>query len=138
VVILSDIWKETGWGAIIYLAAMTGIDPGLYEAAQVEGASRLQRIRHITLPGITEVILIITLLRLGSILDAGFHQIFMTYSVPVYSSGDIIDTWVYRYGILDMQFSLASAVGIFKGVIGLVLVLIFNRLAKRYSAGGLI
>jgi putative aldouronate transport system permease protein len=137
VVVLSDVWKETGWGAIIYLAAIAGIDPGLYEAAQVEGATRLQRIRYITLPGIAEVVVMVALLRLGNILDAGFHQIFMTYSIPVYSTGDIIDTYVYRQGILDFQFSFATAVGLFKGVIGLVLVLAFNRLAKSRGAGGL-
>jgi putative aldouronate transport system permease protein len=132
IVILSDVWKETGWSAIIYLAAMTGIDPALYEAAEVEGATRMQRIRLITLPSIVDVIVTITLLRLGTILDAGFHQIFMTYSVPVYSVGDIIDTWVYRQGVLDFQFSLATAVGLFKGAIGLVLVWVFNRLSRRY------
>jgi putative aldouronate transport system permease protein len=137
VVILSDVWKEMGWGAIIYLAAITGIDPGLYEAAEVEGASRLKRIRYITLPGIAEVIVTITLLRLGTILDAGFHQIFMTYSVPVYSVGDIIDTWVYRQGVLDFQFSLATAVGLFKGAMGLCLVWIFNKLSRRYLDAGL-
>lgn len=132
IVILSDVWKEMGWSAIIYLAAMTGIDPGLYEAAEVEGATRLQRIRYITLPGIADVIVTIALLRLGTILDAGFHQIFMTYSVPVYSVGDIIDTWVYRQGVLDFQFSLATAVGLFKGVLGLILVWAFNRLSRKY------
>lgn len=137
VVVLSDLWKEAGWSAIIYLAAMTGIDPGLYEAAQVEGATRLQRIRHITLPGIRDVIITVALLRLGTILDAGFHQIFVTYSVPVYSVGDIIDTWVYRQGILDFQFSLATAVGLFKGCIGLALVWTFNRMARRWSDAGL-
>ncbi|MGB4573163.1 MAG: ABC transporter permease subunit [Rectinemataceae bacterium] len=137
VAVLSDVWKETGWSAIIYLAAMTGIDPGLYEAAEVEGATRLQRIRFITLPGIADVIITIALLRLGTILDAGFHQIFMTYSVPVYSVGDIIDTWVYRQGVLDFQFSLATAVGLFKGVIGLLLVVFFNRLARSYSDSSL-
>jgi putative aldouronate transport system permease protein len=137
IVILSDVWKEMGWSAIIYLAAMTGIDPGLYEAAEVEGATRLQRIRYITLPGIIDVIITIGLLRLGNVLDAGFHQIFVLYSMPVLSTGDIIDTWVYRSGILDFQFGLATAVGLFKGVIGLGFVLFFNRLAKRYSDGSL-
>lgn len=137
VVVLSDVWKEMGWSAIIYLAAMTGIDPGLYEAAEVEGATRLQRIRYITLPGIVDVIITVTLLRLGNILDAGFHQIFVTYSVPVYSVADILDTWVYRQGVLDFQFSLATAVGLFKGVIGLALIATFNRLAKRYTESSL-
>ncbi len=133
VVVLSDMWKEMGWSAIIYLAAITGIDPGLYEAAVLEGATRLQRIRYITLPGIASVVVTVTLLRLGNILDAGFHQIFITYSVPVYSVGDIIDTWVYRQGVLDFQFSLATAVGLFKGLMGLSLIVFFNRVAKRYS-----
>ena len=133
VVIASDIWKETGWATIIYLAALMGIDPTLFEAAQVDGASRLQRIWFISLPGILPVIVILTMLRLGHILNAGFNQIFVLYSLPVYSVGDIIDTWVYRSGILDFQLSLATAVGLFKGVIGLVLILIANRVAKRIA-----
>ena len=130
-VVSSDIWKETGWATIIYLAALMGIDPTLFEAAQVDGASRLQRIWYISLPGILPVIVILTMLRLGHILNAGFNQIFVLYSLPVYSVGDIIDTWVYRSGILDFQLSLATAVGLFKGVIGLVLILVANRVAKR-------
>jgi len=131
VVILSDIWKETGWSTIIYLAALLSISPHLYEAATVDGASHLRRIWHISLPGILPVIVLITLLRLSHILDAGFNQIFVLYSVPVYSVGDIIDTWVYRQGILQFQFSLATAVGLFKGVIGLILILVANRMFKR-------
>ncbi len=137
VIVLSDAWKETGWSAIIYLAALAGIDPCLYEAAEVEGASRLQRILKISLPGILDVIIVVTLLRLGTVLDAGFHQVFMLYSMPVMSVGDIIDTWVYRQGVLDFRFSLAMAVGLFKGVIGLSMVLVFNRLAKRFSGASL-
>jgi putative aldouronate transport system permease protein len=133
VVILSDIWKETGWSTIIYLAALLSISPHLYEAATVDGASHLQRIWHISLPGILPVIVLVTLLRLGNILDAGFNQIFILYSVPVYSVGDIIDTWVYRQGILQFQFSLATAVGLFKGVIGLALILVANQVAKRVA-----
>ena len=137
VIIGSDIWKETGWGAIIYLAALLGIDPTLHEAAGIDGASRLQRIWHISLPSILDVIVLVTLLRLGTILDAGFNQIFVLYSLPVYSVGDVIDTWVYRQGILNFQFGLAAAVGIFKGVIGLVLIVVANRAAKRFAGGGL-
>jgi putative aldouronate transport system permease protein len=133
VVILSDIWKETGWSTIIYLAALLSISPHLYEAAIVDGASHWRRIWHISLPGILPVIVLVTLLRLGHILDAGFNQIFMLYSVPVYSVGDIIDTWVYRQGILQFQFSLATAVGLFKGVIGLILILTANKIAKRVA-----
>jgi putative aldouronate transport system permease protein len=137
VVILSDIWKETGWSTIIYLAALMAIDPTLFEAAAVDGASRLQRIWHISLPGIAATIVVVTLLRLGNILDAGFHQIFVLYSLPVYSVGDIIDTWVYRQGILEFQFSLATAVGLFKGTIGLMLVLVSNHLAKKFAGTGI-
>ena len=131
VVIGSDIWKETGWSTILYLAALLSISPELYEAAAVDGASRLQRIWHISLPGILNVIVLVTLLRLGTILEGGFNQLFVLYSLPVYSVGDIIDTWVYRQGILEFQFSLATAVGLFKGVIGLFLIVTTNRLAKR-------
>jgi putative aldouronate transport system permease protein len=137
VVVASDIWKETGWGTIIYLAALMGIDPTLFEAAQVDGASRLQRIWHISLPGILPVVAILTMLRLGHILNAGFNQIFVLYSLPVYSVGDIIDTWVYRQGILQFQFSLATAVGLFKGVIGLVLILCANQITRRIAQQGL-
>lgn len=133
VVILSDIWKETGWSTILYLAALLAISPDLYEAAAVDGATPLQRIWNISLPGILPVIVLVTLLRLGHILEAGFNQIFVLYSVPVYSVGDIIDTWVYRQGVLQFQFSLATAVGFFKGAIGLVLILVSNRVAKRLA-----
>jgi putative aldouronate transport system permease protein len=133
VVILSDIWKETGWSTILYLAALLAISPDLYEAAAVDGATPLQRIWFISLPGIIPVIVLVTLLRLGHILEAGFNQIFVLYSVPVYSVGDIIDTWVYRQGVLQFQFSLATAVGFFKGAIGLVLILVANRVAKRVA-----
>ncbi len=137
VVILSDIWKETGWSTIIYLAALLSISPELYEAAAVDGASHLRRIMYISIPGILPVIVLVSLLRLGNILNAGFSQLFMLYSVPVYSVGDIIDTWVYRQGILDFQFSLATAVGLFKGVIGLILILISNKVAKRVASQSL-
>ncbi|PKO12244.1 MAG: polysaccharide ABC transporter ATP-binding protein [Chloroflexi bacterium HGW-Chloroflexi-10] len=137
VVVGSDIWKETGWSTILYLAALMGLDPTLFEAAAVDGASRIQRIWHISLPGILGVIVVVTLLRLGNILDAGFNQIFVLYSLPVYSVGDILDTWVYRQGILEFQFSLATAVGLFKGFIGLALVYFSNRLAKKIAGSSL-
>ncbi len=137
VVVLSDIWKETGWSTILYLAALLSISPHLYEAAKVDGANNFQRIRHISIPGIMSVIVLVTLLRLGHILDAGFNQIFVLYSVPVYSVGDIIDTWVYRQGILQFQFSLATAVGLFKGVFGLILILVANKVAKQLTGEGL-
>ncbi len=137
IIVGSDVWKETGWGAIIYLAALLSIDPAQYEAAAIDGASRWLRIWYVSLPGIKDVIVLVTLLRLGTILDAGFAQIFVLYSIPVYSVGDVIDTWVYRQGLLNFQFSLATAVGLFKGVIGLVLIVVANQVAKRFSGSGL-
>jgi len=137
IVILSDAWKEMGWSAIIFIAALIGIDPSLFEAAIVEGASAPQRVWYITLPSIRPVIVIVVLLRLGTILDAGFNQMFMLYSIPVYSVADIIDTWVYRQGLLQFQFSLATAVGIFKGAIGLVLVVASNWAVKRITDSSL-
>jgi len=137
IVILSDTWKEMGWSAIIFLAALMGIDPCLFEAAAVEGASAWQRVRYITLPAIKPVIVVVVLLRLGTVLDAGFNQIFMLYSLPVYSVADIIDTWIYRQGILEFRFGLATAVGLFKGVFGLLLLVGSNKLIKRYTGSGL-
>jgi putative aldouronate transport system permease protein len=137
IVIGSDIWKETGWSTILYLAALLSISPELYEAAAVDGATRLQRIWNISLPGILPVVVLVTLLRLGNILEGGFTQLFVLYSLPVYSVGDIIDTWVYRSGILDFQFSLATAVGLFKGAIGLVLIIVSSKIAERVAGRGL-
>lgn len=137
VLVTSDVWKDMGWGAIVYLAAMSGIDTTLYEAARVDGAGRLKCIWHITLPGIRSVIVMLLILRLGSVLDAGFDQIFVFYNIRVYPVADIIDTWVYRTGLEQINFSLATAVGLFKSVIGFVLVITSNQLAKRWGGGGI-
>lgn len=126
-----------GWSAIIFIAALMGIDPSLFEAAMVEGANSWQRVHYITLPSIRPVIVVVLLLRLGTILDAGFNQIFMLYSTPVLSVADIIDTWVYRQGLLEFQFGLATAVGLFKGVIGLLLIVVSNKLTKKLSGSSL-
>jgi putative aldouronate transport system permease protein len=137
IVIFSDTWKEMGWSAIIFLAALIGIDLSLFEAALVEGVNAPQRIWYITLPSIKPVIVMVVLLRLGTILDAGFNQMFMLYSLPVYSVADIIDTWVYRQGLLQFQFGLATAVGIFKGVIGLLLIILSNWIVRKISDSSL-
>lgn len=133
IVLISDAWKEMGWAAIIFIAALMAIDPSLFEAAMVEGASAIQRVWYITLPSIKPVIFTVVLLKLGTILDAGFNQMYMLYSVPVYSVADIIDTWVYRQGLLQFQFALATAVGIFKGIIGMCLVALSNTIVKKLS-----
>jgi putative aldouronate transport system permease protein len=133
ILILSDIWQSVGYNAIIYLAAITGIDSTLYEAARVDGASRTRMIWHITLPGIRNVIILLTILKLGHIMDAGFEQIYILYNIQVYPVADILDTWVFRVGLQQMNFSLASAVGLFKSLIGLVLVVLANWIAKRWG-----
>jgi putative aldouronate transport system permease protein len=134
IIILSDAWRDSGWSAIIFIAALMGIDVSLFEAAQVEGVSAIQRVWYITLPSIAPVIVIVVILRLGTILDAGFTQLFMLGSVAVLSVGDIIDTWVYRQGLLQFEFGLATAVGLFKGVIGLAMILISNRIVKKVNS----
>lgn len=134
VVLLSDAWKEMGWSAIIFIAALMGIDVSLFEAAMVEGANSWQRIRYITLPAIAPVIATVLLLKIGTILDAGFNQIYMLYSPQVYSVADIIDTWVYRQ-LQEFNFGLATAVGLFKGAIGLCLIMISNKLVAKFNEG---
>ena len=137
-VVLSDAWKEMGWAAIIFIAALMGIDPSLFEAAMVEGASAVQRVWYITIPSIKPVIVTVVLLKLGTVLDAGFNQMFMLYSPAVYRVADIIDTWVYRQGLLEFQFALATAVGIFKGVIGMILVMVSNKIVKKLTESSLL
>ena len=137
VVVLSDMWHTMGWSAIIFIAALIGIDPTLYEAATVEGASAWKKMLHITLPSIRPVIVIVLLLRLGTILNAGFLQIFILYSLPVLDVADIIDTWVYRQGLLNFQYSLPTAVGLFKGIITLALILLSDRLVKKFDESSL-
>jgi putative aldouronate transport system permease protein len=128
---LTYLWQEVGWAAIIYLAALTSIDPTLYEAAAIDGADHWQRIRYITLPGIQTTIILIGILSLGSVVDAGFDQVLNLYNPSVYRTGDILDTFVYRAGIQSAQFGLATAVGLFKSVARLVLVAIGYWLASR-------
>jgi putative aldouronate transport system permease protein len=135
----TGIWKEVGWEAIIYLAAIAGINPELYEAATVDGASRFQRMLNITLPSIAPVIVILLILQISSILNSNFLQLLILQGndASLYDVSDVIDTWVYRAGFLKAQMSLATAVGLFKGVIGLVLVWLANKFAHRITDSGL-
>ena len=135
--IATDIWKNVGWSSILYLATIAGIDPTLYEAATVDGASRWQCTRYITLPSLLSTIVIMLILSVGSIMDAGFDQVFNLYNSAVYRTGDIIDTYVYRSGINDMKYSLATAVGLFKNVIAFVLVVGTNITARKLSGEGI-
>ncbi len=131
--IMSDIWKNFGYGTIIYLAAITGIDPGLYEAATIDGANRWKKAWHITLPGMRMVIVLLAVLSLGQLLNAGFDQVFNLYSPQVYESGDILDTFVYRIGLLDAQYGVATAVGFFKSIISFILIAGSYFFAYRYA-----
>jgi putative aldouronate transport system permease protein len=133
VIIVTNLWKEAGWATIIYLAALTSIDPGLHEAAAIDGANRWQRIRHINIPGIISVIILIACLNLGNVLQAGFEQILTLYNPVVYRTGDILDTYVYRAGLISARYSLAAAVGLFQSLIGFFLIVIAYRLAARYA-----
>jgi putative aldouronate transport system permease protein len=135
--VFSSVWKDLGWGTILYLAAMTNIDPQLYEAARIDGASRMRQIWHITLPSIRNVIVILLIINLGNIMEAGFQQIIIMYNARVYSVADVIDTYVYREGLLSMNYSYAAAVGLFQSVIGLILVIASNRMAKKWGESGL-
>ncbi|GAA3407077.1 ABC transporter permease [Paenibacillus hodogayensis] len=133
VLVVSNEWKEFGFATIVYLAALTSIDPSLYEAAVVDGAARWRQTWHITLPGMRPVIVLMATLSLGSVLNAGFDQVFVLYSPQVYETGDIIDTMVYRMGLQQMQYSVATAVGLFKSVVSLLLISVSYWLAYRFA-----
>lgn len=132
-IITSDIWKEFGFSTIIYLAAITGINPQYYEAAVIDGANRFHMMRYITLPAITYVIVLLGILSLGNVLNAGFDQIFNLYSPQVYESGDILDTFVYRFGLMEAQFGPATAVGLFKSMVSFVFISVSYYLAVRFA-----
>ncbi len=133
--VISDIWKEVGWGSIIYLAALSGIPQEMYEACALDGASRLQRMWYVTLPSIASTISVMLILKMGSILEAGFDQIFNLYNASVMEVADIIDTYVYRMGIESFEYSLSTAASLFKSVIALAAVLLTNYLSKKFSDG---
>lgn len=137
ILIITDVWKGMGWGSIIYLAAIAGISVELYEAAICDGASRFQRMLYITLPSILPTITILLILNVGGILSAGFDQILNMYNTAVYESADIIDTYVYRTGLEKMKYSLSTAVGLFKNVIGFVLVIVTNYISKKVTDSGI-
>lgn len=126
-------WKEFGFSTIVYLAAITGINPNLYEAAFVDGASRWKQTWHVTLPGMAPIIILMLTLSIGNVLNAGFDQVFNLYSPIVYETGDIIDTYVYRIGMIDAQYGLATAVGLFKSVVSLLLISSSYYLAYRFA-----
>lgn len=133
-----SIWKEAGWGTILFLAAIAGVNPQLYEAAVMDGANRMRQMWHITLPAIRNVIIILFILRLGSIMDTGFEQIYlmMNNNATVTDVADVFDTYVYRTGIKQGQFSYSTAIGLFKSIVGIVLVMLANKAAKKFGEEG--
>ena len=133
VMVVTDIWKNFGYGTVIYLAAITSVDPSLYEAAISDGANRLKQVIHITIPGMVPIIVLMATLSLGNVLNAGFDQILNLYNASVYSTGDIIDTLVYRLGLQSNKYELATAMGLFKSVVSFVFISIGYRLAYKYA-----
>ncbi|MED4953189.1 ABC transporter permease subunit [Paenibacillus sp. FSL R5-0527] len=131
--VLTDVWKGFGYGSIIYLASLTSIDPGQYEAASIDGANRWKQLWHITLPGMMPTIILVTTLNLPNVLNAGFDQIFNLYNPLVYETADIIDTYVYRVGLVERQYSLGTAVGLLRSVVGIILILSANKLAQKLT-----
>ena len=137
ILVVTTLWQEVGWGTILYLAAISNIDPQLYEASVIDGAGKWRQTLHITLPGITFVIVILLIFRVGGLLNAGFEQILLLYSPPVYEVADILDTYVYRSGIISLKYSFATAVGLFKALLAAVLLLGSNVVAKRLGHTGI-
>lgn len=136
-IVTLSVWKGIGWGAVIYLAALAGVNPELYEAAYIDGAGRWQRVVHITLPSILPVITILFILNVGSIVEDDFDQIFNLYRPVVYAVGDVLSTYTYRKGLNEMRYSLATAVGLFQNVLAFLLVAIANLLSKRVGEYGI-
>ena len=131
--VISGIWQEVGWGAIIYLAALSGIDQQLYEAAQIDGANRWKQMIHVTLPGISGQIIIMFLLRIGRVMNVGHEKIILLYNAGIYETADVISTFVYRKGLLEYQWSYSAAIGIFNSIINFIIIIVFNKISKKYS-----
>ena len=135
--VVTTLWQTVGWGSILYLAAMANLNPEIYEAAMIDGANRLQQIWSVTIPGITPIIVILFIFRIGGLLDAGFEQILLLYSPSVYKVSDILDTYVYRAGLQQMKYSFGAAVGVFKSVLAMVLLLAAHKIARRFGQTGI-
>lgn len=137
VLVVTGIWQSVGWGTIVFLAALSSVDPELYESADIDGAGRFKKATHITVPSMVPVIVILLLLQVAKVLDESFDQIFNMYNPLVYEVADVIDTYIYRSGILDGNYGYSAAVGLFKNVAGLIIVLGVNEVVRRYSEYGL-
>lgn len=133
ILVVSAAWKDVGWNSILYLAAITGIDPMLYEAAEIDGAGRMRKIWSITLPGIADTIVVLMLIRIGSMMASNMDQVLMLYNPLVYETGDVIDTYVFRQGISKMEYSFSTAVGLFNSVVGFLLLVISNAISRKVA-----
>ena len=133
ILIGTDVWKNFGYNTVVYLAAITGIDETLYEAAKIDGANRFQQIWNVTLPGIAPIVVLMMILNLGNVLNAGFEQIFNLYNPLVYETADIIDTFVYRISLVEANYSLGTAVGLLKSVVSFILIVTSYKIANKYS-----
>ena len=137
ILVLSDLWHGMGWNTIIFLAALTNIDPQLYEAARIDGAGKLQQILHITLPGLKSTIIVLLLMKIGNLMNNGFEQIFLLYNPNVYEVADVFETYVYRIGLVDTRYDFATAVGLFKSCISFVMLVCANKLARVFRERGI-
>jgi putative aldouronate transport system permease protein len=137
ILIITDIWKEAGWGTIIYLAAISSIDPELYQAAKIDGVSRLQQIWYITIAGISQTIIILMILRVGTLIIGNFEQVYMLMSTPVRQSAEIISTYVFRVGVTELRYSFTTAVGLFQSLIAFILIFSTNKIAKLLGGDGI-
>jgi len=133
VLVVTDVWKNFGYGTIVYLAAITSIDPGQYEAAIIDGANRFQQVKYITLPSLVPIIILLATLSLGNVLNAGFDQVLNLYNDIVRSTGDIIDTLVYRVGLVNLQFEIGTAIGLFKSAVSVIFISTGYYLARRFA-----
>lgn len=131
--VLSDIWQRMGWGSIVYLAALAGVDPQLYEAAAVDGANRWHRILHINIPALVPTAIVLLILNMGGMMNVGFEKVLLLYQPSTYETADVIGTYIYRRGILGAEFSFSTAVGLFQSAIGFTLVVVTNRIARKFS-----
>lgn len=137
IIVASSMWKELGWGTIVYLGALSAINPELYEAAMIDGASKLKQLIHVTIPSLASTIVLMALLSLGNILTNSFEQILVMYNAAVYDVADVIETYVFRIGIGQMQYSYTTAVGLFSGLVGFILVMSANAAARKYLDRGI-
>lgn len=135
--IISGIWQEAGWNSIIYVAALAGIDEQLYEAASIDGASRWQKLIHVTLPGIMETIMVLLILKMGNVLNVGFEKIILLYNNATMPVADVISSYVYRKGLVELNWSFSTAVGLFNSVINFLFIIVFNKLSRKMNGYGL-